>query len=152
MAHLKWVMVVEWVPWGENFLDSPLASRNSKGRARWGTLSTAPHKTSGPTRHLHPLSPCAKKGGGAGVFHPLAPEPSVPHCLSDLWSSPLFERCQRRGGCLLHSQRGLSIPSHISVCLCHKGAVRPCTEPQDHLVYPQPQKEGVTFVKAFRLR
>lgn len=43
----------------------------------------------------------------------------------------LFESSQDRESCFPHSQSGFPVPSQVSVCLPHKRAIRPSTEPQE---------------------
>lgn len=106
--------------------------KHEAGKPGGHFISTVPHKISGPTSHPHPFSSLCQQGSGAGACHPPAPPESLsPTPLSDLWSRPPSESSQDRGNCLPHSHRGLRVPSQVSVCLPHKGAVRPSTEPQE---------------------
>lgn len=102
----------------------------TEGGSRWGTLSTAPHKTRSPTSHLHPFSPLFQEGK-KGVWQMLIIllSQGLVSPIPDLRS--LFESSQDRESCFPHSQSGFPVPSQVSVCLPHKRAIRPSTEPQE---------------------
>lgn len=117
---------------GEDGCDSPLVSETHSGKASGAFYIHSPltKLVALPVIPI-PSLPCAKKEVGHCVSSSCPQSLVSPHSLSDLWSRPLFESSQDRGSCLPHSKRGLCVPSQVSVCLPHKGAVRPSTEPQE---------------------
>lgn len=88
MAHPpQWVVVMER-HCGKRRAETHLWKQEVGEGNQGGTLSTAPHKASGPTSHPHTFSPLGQDRSGAGAYHSPVPEACVPHSLPKVGSKP----------------------------------------------------------------